>query len=205
MGEPRRRFLARWPSWLMVSGLIAGYGTFAGIIGRFLFPRSETRSWQFVIDVQSVTLGQSLTYQSPGGQQVVISRIGQSGTDEDFIALSSVCPHLGCQVHWEPQNKRFFCPCHNGEFDPEGNPIAGPPKDANQALPRYQLRIERRNEQDAGLLYIEIETERLVAANCNGSCPGTCRIARGEKLETIRLVTMGEQQNACITNRSNLG
>lgn len=204
-GEPRRRFLARWPSWLMVSGLVAGYGAFAGIIGRFLFPRSESRSWQFVIDVQSVEKGASLTFRSPGGQQVVISRIGESGADDDFIALSSVCPHLGCQVHWEPQNDRFFCPCHNGAFDPQGNPIAGPPKDANQTLPRYRLRIERRNEQDPGLLYIEIETERLVAVNCESSCQGTCRIARGDRLETIRLASLGENQVSGISSRSNLG
>ncbi len=189
----------------MVSGLVAGYGTFAGIIGRFLFPRSVTRTWQFVIDVQSVRIGESLTYRSPGGQQVVISRIGQSGTDDDFIALSSVCPHLGCQVHWEPQNDRFFCPCHNGAFDPEGNPIAGPPKDANQALPRYLLKIERNNEHDSGLLYIQVETERLVASGCESSCQGICRIARGDKLETIRLTSLVDQPISGITHGSNLG
>jgi phenylpropionate dioxygenase-like ring-hydroxylating dioxygenase large terminal subunit len=159
----------------MVSGLVAGYGTFAGIIARYLFPESDERQWQFVTDLRSIRKGDSLTYLSPGGQRVVITRIGDTGEADDFIALSSVCPHLGCQVHWEPQNDRFFCPCHNGAFDPEGNPISGPPKDANQSLPRYRLDVIRKHADDPGLLYIQIETQRLVAQTTTKDCPGTCR------------------------------
>jgi phenylpropionate dioxygenase-like ring-hydroxylating dioxygenase large terminal subunit len=53
-------------------------------------------------------------------------------------------------VHWEPQNDRFFCPCHLGTFDPEGRPTGGPPLSANQSLPEYPLRVEK------GLLYISM-------------------------------------------------
>jgi nitrite reductase/ring-hydroxylating ferredoxin subunit len=164
----------------MFSGIVAGYGTFAGILGRFLFPSSDPRKWQLVIDVPGVKQGESLTYVAPNGQRIVITRVAETGAVDDFIALSSVCPHLGCQVHWEPQNNRFFCPCHNGAFDPEGNPTAGPPKDAGQTLPRYPLRIVRRHENDAGLLYIHVETERLVAARAPRACPESCREFRRE-------------------------
>jgi len=155
--EPRRSFLQRLPSALMAIGLVAGYGMFASFIGRFLFPtRSRQVSPQYVADLNSFKLGLSMTYHSPAGESVVLTRTGETGTVDDFIALSSVCPHLGCQVHWEGQNNRFFCPCHNGAFDAEGNPIAGPPKDANQKLPRYQLEVEH------GLLYIHASTQALV-------------------------------------------
>ena len=80
-----------------------------------------------------------------------ITRQGEAGSVDDFIALSSTCPHLGCQVHWEPKNNRFFCPCHNGALDPAGNPTAGPPADAGQSLPEYELKI------DAGLLFIKVK------------------------------------------------
>ncbi len=189
----------------MVSGIVAGYGTFAGIIGRFLFPSSDTRQWQFVIDLQSVHLGDSLTYVSPSGQRVVITRIGESGNAADFIALSSVCPHLGCQVHWEPQNDRFFCPCHNGAFDPEGRPIAGPPKDADQSLPRYPLRIERRHEHESGLLYIQIETERLVAESTGAGCQGMCRSAICSSTEGERSVSLAMKYDAAHLDRPNIG
>lgn len=98
-----------------------------------------------------------MTYVSPTGERVVVTRLASRGDAGDFIALSSVCPHLGCQVHWEAQNERFFCPCHNGAFDAEGNPLSGPVLDAQQSLPRYELTV------DNGLLYIQTATEALVS------------------------------------------
>ncbi|HJO04219.1 MAG TPA: Rieske 2Fe-2S domain-containing protein [Acidobacteriota bacterium] len=91
-----------------------------------------------------------MLYRGPAGETINVVRYASSGTAEDFIALSSTCPHLGCQVHWEPYNDRYFCPCHNGVFDPEGAGVSGPPGDAGQSLPRYRLSIED------GLLFIEV-------------------------------------------------
>lgn len=153
----RRGFLSRLSSWLMMGGLLSGYGTLVAFASRFLYPSGpDGKAWQFVTDLPGFAPGGSMTYTTPTGQQVVISRLGDSGTVDDFIALSSVCPHLGCAVHWEPVNDRFFCPCHNGAFDPEGNPIAGPVKDANQPLTRFELKT------DGGLLYIRVATRALV-------------------------------------------
>ncbi|MCA9062771.1 MAG: ubiquinol-cytochrome c reductase iron-sulfur subunit [Planctomycetaceae bacterium] len=99
-----------------------------------------------------------MNWTAPAGQKVVISRIGEKGTAADFIALSSVCPHLGCAVHWEANNDRFFCPCHNGAFDAAGNPLSGPVKEANQSLSRYELKAEN------DLLFIRVATEALLHA-----------------------------------------
>lgn len=153
----RRGFLSRLSTWFMAGGLFSGYGTIAAFAARFLYPSGRTSSaWQYVSDLAGFPAGGSLTYTSPAGQKVVISRLTDSGSAEDFIALSSVCPHLGCAVHWEAVNNRFFCPCHNGAFDPQGNPTAGPPKDAEQQLSRFRLKTEN------GLLYIEAATESLI-------------------------------------------
>lgn len=70
-----------------------------------------------------------------------------------FAALSSTCPHLGCQVQWQPQHGRFLCPCHNGAFDASGRAIQGPPADAGQFLSSFPLKIEE------GLLLIEVPTD----------------------------------------------
>ena len=142
----------------MAIGLAAGYGMFGYIIGRFLLPNgSSLKQLQFLGTLEEVRIGQSMTYLSPAGERVVVTRISDGGEAGDFIALSSVCPHLGCQVHWETQRDRFFCPCHNGAFDSQGNPLSGPPKDARQTLPRYELVVED------GLLFIDIRTESLVS------------------------------------------
>jgi Rieske Fe-S protein len=58
-------------------------------------------------------------------------------------------------VHWQSQDSRFFCPCHNGAFDPTGKAIAGPPAEAGQSLPRYPVRVE------SGMVFIEIPDSPL--------------------------------------------
>lgn len=154
--EPRRDFLRKSTGLAMAAALVAGYGRFASMAVEFLYPSAPPEEeWQFVASVETFRSGDSLSYRAPRGDRVAITRQGESGNAEDFIALSSTCPHLGCQVHWEPQNNRFFCPCHNGVFDPGGKGIGGPPGDAGQDLPRFPLKVEE------GLLYILVPMRRL--------------------------------------------
>jgi nitrite reductase/ring-hydroxylating ferredoxin subunit len=155
--EPeRRRFLELSSKAAMATGLAAGYGTLGLVAGRNLYPaRPDDRAWVFVTGVDRLAPGGALHYESPTGEAVTVARQGSAGGVEDFIALSSTCPHLGCQVHWEASNDRFFCPCHNGTFDAAGRGTGGPPGDAGQSLPRYALRVED------GLLFIEVPTASL--------------------------------------------
>jgi len=60
----------------------------------------------------------------------------------DFIAMSNICTHLGCRVRWISDLKQFYCPCHDGIFDQEGNVVSGPPP---RPLDRYEVKVE--NEQ----------------------------------------------------------
>ena len=147
----RRAFSGRVAACAMAGGLVVSYGTFAFFAGRYLFASDGMAGeWMYVADLKSLAKTSSLAYTAPGGARINIARLGNQGVAEDFIALSSVCPHLGCQVHWEAPNNRFFCPCHNGVFDPAGKGTGGPPGDADQSLPRYPLKVEN------GLLYIEV-------------------------------------------------
>jgi cytochrome b6-f complex iron-sulfur subunit len=150
----RRTFLSRTSGVAMAGGLIAGYGTLAVMAGRFLYP-SEGRklAWVFVAEAKQMKSGDSLRYETPAGQIVTVTRRAESESADDFLALSSTCPHLGCKVHWEAQNNRFFCPCHNGVFDPSGRATAGPPAEAGQPLAHFPLKIEN------GLLFMEVPVE----------------------------------------------
>lgn len=155
-GTDRRGFLSQASSWLMLGGLASGYGACGAIGLRYLFPaRRGSTAWLFVGRADEIEVGDALEYRAPSGQNVTIARQANSGTVDDFVALSSTCPHLGCRVHWESQNTRFFCPCHNGVFDAAGNPVSGPPAEAGQALPRFSMKIE------AGILFIEVPVEAL--------------------------------------------
>ena len=152
----RRFFLGRALSWLMGVFLLTAYGVFGSFAARFLYPaKPRKKGWMYVIETKRMKNGDSLTYVSPVGSKIAVARRGDSGGAQDFIALSSTCPHLGCQVHWEAQNSRFFCPCHNGAFDPNGKAIMGPPAEMNQSLFKYPLKIE--NET----LFIEVPLEKL--------------------------------------------
>ncbi len=44
---------------------------------------------------------------------------------EAFI-VSVRCPHLGCQLEWNPDEKSWDCPCHGSRFDYRGNLIDNP-------------------------------------------------------------------------------
>lgn len=152
----RRGFLGALASMMMAGGLVAGYGMFAAHAGRFLFPAgADKKAWQFVATLEQLVTGASLPFQTPAGAKIVVARQSEGDTVDAFIALSSVCPHLGCAVHWESQNDRFFCPCHNGAFDASGKATEGPPATANQELKRFPLKVE------SGLLYILVSTESV--------------------------------------------
>ncbi|CAI5506739.1 unnamed protein product [Closterium sp. Naga37s-1] len=43
-------------------------------------------------------------------------------------AFSATCPHMGCSVHWNPNDATFDCPCHGSQFDHRGRCINGPAK-----------------------------------------------------------------------------
>jgi Rieske Fe-S protein len=156
-GADRRTFLEKASKGAMAAGLVGGYGGLGAIALRYLYPaRPDERSWQFVAEVDTIAVGESLLYEGPSGETVNIARQRREGGTGDFVALSSTCPHLGCQVRWEGQHGRFFCPCHNGIFDPTGKGIGGPPGEAGQSLAQYPLKVE------GGLLHIAVPTTRLV-------------------------------------------
>lgn len=154
-GTERRDFLKLVSTITMTGGMLAGYGTFAAMAARYLYSKDSTPVWQFAGIAAEFQLGEARNFVCPSGEKVVIARRSAGDSATSFAALSSTCPHLGCQVHWEPQNNRFFCPCHNGAFDPEGTAIEGPPAQANQALVRFSLKIEN------GLLYVLIPSRSL--------------------------------------------
>jgi quinol---cytochrome c reductase iron-sulfur subunit, bacillus type len=87
---------------------------------------------------------------------------GQLNNEPSFTIISNRCAHLGCPVQpngpVQADQKKvvkeagaqrvslipmlpaggFGCPCHGGQYDPEGNRVAGPPV---RALDRYEFSI----------------------------------------------------------------
>lgn len=70
----------------------------------------------------------------------------------NFVAYSSRCTHLSCEVYWDLERGKIVCPCHNGSFDPRtGAVLAGPP---SRPLPLIRL------QEEGGTLYAIEEVSR---------------------------------------------
>ena len=148
-GPSRRSWMA---SVLMGAGLLAAYGTLASQFLGFLLPaRRASRRRIFVGPVAAFPPGTVRTILDLEGNEVLVRR-----TPEGLQAFSSTCPHLGCKVHWQAQERRFFCPCHNGVFDADGVALSGPPADAGQRLHPAPLIID----EESQVVYLEVRAPR---------------------------------------------
>ncbi|MDF2636646.1 MAG: menaquinol-cytochrome reductase, partial [Pelosinus sp.] len=68
---------------------------------------------------------------------------------DNIVALSPVCKHLGCTVAFatdEAHPDQFFCPCHNGRYTKDGTNVKGTP-------PMAPLDVYPFQEKD-GYLYL---------------------------------------------------
>jgi len=78
------------------------------------------------------------------GLPILITRI----SDTDFRALSSYCPHAGCQVESTLQGTSIPCLCHNSLFALDGSVVQGPAVtslrqyDAAYDVPSHTLHIK---------------------------------------------------------------
>jgi menaquinol-cytochrome c reductase iron-sulfur subunit len=60
------------------------------------------------------------------------------GYDEQVVAVSTRCMHLGCPVRYVQASQRFICPCHGGVYDFQGKVVGGPPV---RPLDRFYTRV----------------------------------------------------------------
>jgi Rieske Fe-S protein len=145
-GSTRRNLLA---GVFMGGGLLASFGLLGLDFLAFLTPRrgKEKTRRLFAGTVDQYAIGSVQTFFDLQGNEILVKR-GADG----FKAFKSICPHLGCRVHWREKDKVFFCPCHGGAFDENGVATAGPPKDADQSLFEADLIVDKQG----GVLYIEV-------------------------------------------------
>lgn len=59
--------------------------------------------------------------------------------DDDYVALSATCTHLGCILFWDVERQVIACPCHEAYFNTTGAVISGPPP---EPLAPYRVQVE---------------------------------------------------------------
>lgn len=146
--------LAGWLAFL-VSGLIYTFKLLGPkSAGGFFFPKvlfepSPIFSVGFPADFVPGTV---TTLKS---RKIFIIREGNS-----FKAISVICQHLGCAVHWTKEKNIFECPCHGSKYYKNGVNFAGP---APRPLYHFEVSLS-----DEGKLVVNtdkkvpIETELVV-------------------------------------------
>lgn len=142
----RRQFLSA-VTWAIGGIISAGLGIPA--ILYIIAPatqRKEAQNWIRLGSTAKVELGTPALFKARITRQTgwieneeEISAYVRTDNGRDFVAMSNICSHLGCRVRWVEERQEFFCPCHNGVFDSDGNVEAGPPP---RPLDRYELKVE---------------------------------------------------------------
>lgn len=135
--DDRRTFLGG----LLKGSLVAGFVGLLGVITAYIFP-PERRG--FNPRQQRVRVARAAEIPLGKGKQILFNGepVWVLHLRAGFVALSAVCTHQQCIVHWDEQRLAFTCPCHAGLFDAHGNVLAGLPR-----RPLPQLRVERIDEE----------------------------------------------------------
>ena len=142
----RRRFLCRVCVGLGAAGAAAVVVPAAGFLIAPLFEK-EPGTWRTVGRKEEFRIGETnlVTYLdgSPLPWAGVTAKSAawlRREAEDEFIAFSVNCTHLGCPVRWEAGAQLFLCPCHGGVYYRDGAVAAGPPP---RPLSRYPVRVEQ--------------------------------------------------------------
>ena len=139
--QSRREFLIGFG---IVGAIVVAIGAFITNVLAFLLPykREKTYHKYLVAKVGEIQKGKA--------KEITISKkpVFVVNLGDGYKVFSGVCTHLGCIVRWEENKSRFYCPCHQGIFNKQGEVTGGPPP---RSLDEYQV------ELDNNLVFIKIE------------------------------------------------
>ena len=93
------------------------------------------------LTLQHLTVPEAMVADLRAGHGGVVDIGGQkAGVYRDdtgrLHAVNTQCPHLGCQLEWNPDEKSWDCPCHGSRFDFHGYLIDNP---AGESLERLDV------------------------------------------------------------------
>jgi len=102
-----------------------------------------------IVPLDAVDVGGTYLFAYPtDADPAVLLRL----TEADVVAFSQKCTHLGCVVFFQPDEDRWHCPCHEGNFDATtGEVLSGPP-----TRPLGKIAVEVR---DDGMIWALGRTE----------------------------------------------
>jgi Rieske Fe-S protein len=108
-------------------------------IGKVGAPQGGQADLALQGQVVSTTFTRTVTdaFMPPQAQQTAVFVVNL-GNDQ-FAVFDARCTHLGCPLSWNQTTNEFYCPCHGGVFNMQGNVVAGPPP---RPLDRYEWKVQ---------------------------------------------------------------
>ena len=70
--------------------------------------------------------------------------------ESEVSVYSNMCTHLSCRVTWQEDRTIYFCPCHDGRFNKEGEVVAGPPP---EPLYEFETKVD---EGNLSIMHMEV-------------------------------------------------
>ncbi len=145
----RRKFLGR--IWRAGAALVAAAGAWT--------------SWDLLRPLPTSGFGGKVrtipaaAVRDSGAVEVLAAKSHLVRVNDEVVALSEKCPHLGCRVPFCKSSSRFECPCHGSVFNRAGDLLDGP---SPRGLDHHPIEIG-----EDGLVYIDTGTR------IEGTSPGT--------------------------------
>ena len=110
--------------WGMTSSMVSARLLTAEIIGH-PFPEADIFSPQRKITGEAIKglANHSIQMVMGMGKRLIPFPKRKNSKGEKVIP---VCPHMGCRLIWNPEEKTYECPCHGSRFDKEGHLLDDP-------------------------------------------------------------------------------
>jgi menaquinol-cytochrome c reductase iron-sulfur subunit len=144
----RRKFLVRLS---LLAGAIPAAIVAVPISSALLGPllQRQKQEWRRVAGIGDIAVGETklITYLNAdplpwAGTTAKAAAWLRRESEDQLLAFSAHCTHLGCPVRWEDKAQLFMCPCHGGVYYKDGTVAAGPPP---KPLTKIEVRINQGN------------------------------------------------------------
>jgi len=140
----RRTFIIRL---LMAGSAFVGFLLSVPVIGALITPLLEKNKqvWRSLGNIDEYQVGNTVLVNFKNASSLPWAGITDKTaawlrrvSENEFVAFSVNCTHLGCPVRWIEDADLFMCPCHGGVYNKDGSNAAGPPP---LPLPKYPVRV----------------------------------------------------------------
>ena len=119
--------------------LTAACGAMVLGLARFMFPNTLVEPpMTFKIGPPSDYPPESVSTKFKAERGIWIVRSTMYNGQDQIVAISTVCTHLGCTPNWLEGEQKFKCPCHGSGFYKSGVNFEGP---APRPLERHGLQL----------------------------------------------------------------